>query len=145
LNGTRPFTNPDADHYAFEKLPKEIRAGFSLYTRARLARLLADCPEFVSSTIPAYITDFWIPITPFANGRIAYTTLLAYHPISDVERDRQYTSGFVAGLPVDQPSWLTTKHDVDLVAGGLKYPRQILIVPIMSNVTMRPSISLAAL
>ncbi|KAI0537196.1 putative choline dehydrogenase [Xylaria digitata] len=117
-NGTGPFASPGADYVAFENLPDDIRAGFSKDTLSTLTKLPADWPEFMFSTIPAYISDFWTPAPPSPMDGHMYASLLA-----------------TIQCPTSKGT-LTTQHDIELVVGGFKRLRQILEAPILADVTI---------
>lgn len=137
-NGTGPLASPGADYVAFGNLPDDIRASFSPDTLSTLATLPEDWPEFMFSTIPAYISDFWVPAPPSPMDGYQYASLLATIQCPTSKGTVKISSSSMEDPPLVNPNWLTTKHDVELVVGGFKRIRQILAAPVMSEVTIGP-------
>ncbi|KAI8629897.1 putative choline dehydrogenase [Xylariaceae sp. FL1651] len=135
-NGTGPLASPGADYVAFEKLPQDIRAGFAPSTVSELAELPDDWPEFMFSTIPAYIEDFRIPTPPSPMDGYMYASLLATIQSPSSRGSVNMSSPSMQDPPLINPNWLTTQHDIDLVVGGFKRLRQILEAPAMANITI---------
>ncbi|KAI0154158.1 putative choline dehydrogenase [Xylariaceae sp. FL1272] len=135
-NGTGPLASPGADYVAFEKLPDDIRKDFSPSTLEQLDALPEDWPEFMISTIPAYVNDFWNPVPPSPMDGYQYASLLACIQIPTSRGNVNISSSLMHDQPLINPNWMTTQHDIDLVIGGFKRIRQILEAPVMSNVTI---------
>ncbi|KAI0551607.1 putative choline dehydrogenase [Xylaria curta] len=137
-NATGPLASPGADYVAFGNLPKDITSGFSKDTLKILRKLPADWPEFMFSTIPAYISDFWTAAPPSPMDGYMYASLLATIQCPTSRGTVQIASPSMHDQPLINPNWLTTKHDVELVVGGFKRLRQILETPILDGVTIGP-------
>ncbi|KAI0421422.1 putative choline dehydrogenase [Xylaria grammica] len=135
-NGTGPLASPGADYVAFGNLPDDIRASFSKDTLSTLAELPADWPEFMFSTIPAYISDFWTPAPPSPNDGYMYASLLATIQCPTSKGTVNIGSHSMQDPLLINPNWLTTRHDIELVVGGFKRLRQILEAPILADVTI---------
>ncbi|KAI0913898.1 putative choline dehydrogenase [Ustulina deusta] len=133
-NGTGPYASPGADYVAFENLPDDIRASFSNDTIAILDKLPADWPEFMFSTIPAYITDFWTPAPSSPTDGYMYASLLATIQCPTSRGTVTISSPSMQDPPLINPNWLTTKHDIELVVGGFKRLRQILEAPVLADI-----------
>ncbi|KAI1361626.1 putative choline dehydrogenase [Xylaria arbuscula] len=133
-NGTGPLASPGADYVAFGNLPKDIRATFSDKTNALLDELPEDWPEFMFSTIPAYISDFWTPAPPSPMDGYMYASLLATIQCPTSRGNVSISSSSMNDPPLINPNWLTTEHDVELVVGGFKRLRQILEAPVLAEV-----------
>ncbi|KAI1423698.1 putative choline dehydrogenase [Xylaria sp. FL1777] len=133
-NGTGPYASPGADYVAFENLPKDIRAGFANETNTILNALPDDWPEFMFSTIPAYISDFWTPAPPSPMDGYMYASLLATIQCPTSRGTVTINSPSMQDPPLINPNWLTTQHDIDLVVGGFKRLRQILAAPVLAEI-----------
>ncbi|GAP84543.2 putative glucose-methanol-choline oxidoreductase [Rosellinia necatrix] len=137
-NGTGPLASPGADYVAFGNLPDDIRASFSEDTISTLSKLPNDWPEFMFSTIPAYISDFWTPAPPSPMDGYMYASLLATIQCPTSTGTVKIASSSMSDPPLVNPNWLTTQHDIELVIGGFKRLRQILAAPVLADVTIGP-------
>ncbi|KAL4768503.1 putative choline dehydrogenase [Aspergillus nidulans var. acristatus] len=120
-----PLSAPGGDYAAFEWLPAEFREGLSEETEEDLAGLPSDWPEILFLSLPAYVGDFYNPLTEGPTDGYQYATLLASLLTPHSRGNISITSSKMADPPLINPNWLAEKMDIELMTAAFRRLRYI--------------------
>ncbi|KAL4882673.1 putative choline dehydrogenase [Aspergillus karnatakaensis] len=121
-----PLSAPGGDYAAFEWLPEQFRGGLSEKTEEDLAGLPSDWPEILYLALPAYVGDFYNPLTSSPNDGYNYATMLATLLTPHSRGNVSISSSRMADPPLINPNWLVEEMDIEILSAAFRRLRYIL-------------------
>ncbi|KAL5341119.1 putative choline dehydrogenase [Aspergillus crustosus] len=120
-----PLSAPGGDYAAFEWLPEEFRGGLSEATEEDLAGLPSDWPESLYLALPAYVGDFYNPLTEGPTDGYNYATMLAALLTPHSRGNISILSSSMSDAPLINPNWLTEEMDIEITSAAFRRLRSI--------------------
>ncbi|KAL9602708.1 MAG: hypothetical protein Q9219_001698 [cf. Caloplaca sp. 3 TL-2023] len=134
-NATGRLTSPGGEYVGYEKVPQELRSGFSPDTVKALDALPSDWPEIEYLTLPAFVGDF--SGTPPPEDGYDYATLIGTLLSQTSRGNVSISSARMSDPPLINPNWLTTQADIEVSVAMFKRLRQAWAVPALAaNLTI---------
>ncbi|KAI0905319.1 putative choline dehydrogenase [Ustulina deusta] len=135
-NQTGMLASSGGDFFAFEKVPADLRAGFSASTKKSLSKYPADWPEVEYVALPQFVGDEEFTDAGSPQDGYMYATLLAVMQTPASVGTVSIRSNSMSDPPVINPAWLTAQQDRDVVVAAFKRARQILGADVLKQVTI---------
>ncbi|KAL4931801.1 GMC family oxidoreductase [Aspergillus undulatus] len=118
------LTNNVADFLAFEKIPEDLRSGFSEGTRYNLSLFPADWPEVEYMSGAGFIGNISNLLLDQPNDGFQYGSILGVLIGTTSEGTITLASSDASDPPIINPNWLTTESDQQLAVALFKRLRQ---------------------
>ncbi|KAL4864904.1 hypothetical protein BDV12DRAFT_200623 [Aspergillus spectabilis] len=124
IAGDGIFANPVADFLGWEKIPTELRAGFSEGTRQNLSRFTEDWPEVEYISGAGYIGNVSNLLKDQPKDGYQYASILGVLITTTSLGTVTLASDDTSDLPIINPNWLDTESDQQLAVAMFKRIRQ---------------------
>jgi choline dehydrogenase len=135
-NATGIYTNPTADVIGWEKIPANLRKGWSKETIKALAELPADWPEAEYISLGSWLGDDFDSRFADPNDGYQYGTLVCA-VVSPLSRGSvSISSADTAVQPIIDPNSLTHQADVDVAVAAFKRAREFWATPVMKKLAI---------
>ncbi|KAK7182864.1 hypothetical protein DPSP01_011971 [Paraphaeosphaeria sporulosa] len=133
-NGTGPLSNPGGEFGGFEKIPQDLRVGFSKATSKTLQSFPADWPEIQYLSLPTFLGDLGTTPRPTDGGN--YASLMGTLMTPTSRGTVTISSSSMHDAPIIDPKWMTTKEDLEVMTAIFKRMRQIWTTPAIKKITI---------
>ncbi|KAM3471264.1 hypothetical protein MY5147_005942 [Beauveria neobassiana] len=121
----------------WEKLPEQLRKGFSDQTKQKLSRYSDDWPEVEYLGGNGHIGEFGSLLKQPTDGR-QYATLLGALVAPLSRGNITISSTSIRDHPVINPNWLTDKGDQEVAVALMKRMRQVWATPDLVSISDGP-------
>ncbi|KAI9372378.1 hypothetical protein BJX61DRAFT_507677 [Aspergillus egyptiacus] len=118
------LANPVADFLAWEKIPDDLRAGFSQATLLNLSQFPADWPEAEYMSGAGYLGNVSNMFNDQPKDGYQYASILGVLIGTTSLGTVTLASADTSDLPVINPNWLTTESDQQLAVAMFRRIRQ---------------------
>ncbi|EAT86517.1 hypothetical protein SNOG_06686 [Parastagonospora nodorum SN15] len=133
-NATGPLSNPGGEFGGFEKIPADLRLGFSKDTAQILHSFPKDWPEIQYLSLPQFLGDLGTTIPPKDGHN--YASLMGTLMTPTSRGNVRIASSSMRDAPLIDPAWLTTKADLEVMVAIFKRMRQIWTGTAIQKITV---------